>query len=456
MPGAAGGPYRGRMGESNQPGPVSVASLTELAADRDETFDGLAAYYAIDGHAWGVVTEPAEIAAKRKLADPDRFYIADVDGSPAGVLASYAYGLTLPGGATVDVAGVTDVGVVPTHRRRGALTSLMARSHADDVARGEVGAVLNASETVIYRRFGYGIATHARKVTVHTAHARFHPDWSPPPGRVQMLSRSVAHESVAAAHEGMRRDHAGWLTRSPELWNVVLGDAELWIGGGRSNLALVHVDTDGHVDGVAIYKLNPGRDDALRGSSEIEVSEIWGVDDATELALWRVLLDHDLVGRVTAWVPIDSVLPDALADPRAVVTSQVTDHLWFRILDIPAVLSARTYATTDDFVIDVIDGSRPDTGGRFRLHTSGSGGTCERVPAGSADGGPVDVRLDVADLASLAMGGASAQRMLRVGRLHPTSRDLSLDVSHGFAHDTAARLDAAFRIEPVPWCFDRF
>ena len=85
MPGAAGRPYRGRMGESNQPGPVSVASLTELAADRDETFDGLAAYYAIDGHAWGVVTEPAEIAAKRTLADPDRFYIADIDGSPAGV-----------------------------------------------------------------------------------------------------------------------------------------------------------------------------------------------------------------------------------------------------------------------------------------------------------------------------------------------------------------------------------
>jgi hypothetical protein len=46
------------------------------------------------------------------------------------------------------------------------------------------------------------------------------------------------------------------------------------------------------------------------------------------------------------------------------------------------------------------------------------------------------------------MGGASAQRMERVGRLHPTSPDLSLA--------TAVRLDTAFRIEPVPWCFDRF
>ena len=67
--------------------------------------------------------------------------------------------LTVPG-ATVRAAGVTVVGVYPTHRRRGVLTAMM-RAQLDDLRRRrEPIAALWASEERIYGRFGYGLASY--------------------------------------------------------------------------------------------------------------------------------------------------------------------------------------------------------------------------------------------------------------------------------------------------------
>ena len=54
--------------------------------------------------------------------------------------------------------GVTWVGVLPTHRRRGVLREMMRFQLDDFRRRGEPLAALWASESVIYGRFGYGIA----------------------------------------------------------------------------------------------------------------------------------------------------------------------------------------------------------------------------------------------------------------------------------------------------------
>jgi predicted acetyltransferase len=63
-------------------------------------------------------------------------------------------------GAVLPVAGVSAVSVLPSHRRRGVLRSLMRRQLADIAARGEEPiAALWASETPIYGRYGYGRAT---------------------------------------------------------------------------------------------------------------------------------------------------------------------------------------------------------------------------------------------------------------------------------------------------------
>src|ERR1700710_3097612 len=47
------------------------------------------------------------------------------DGRPIGSAAAYSFELTLPGGILVPAAGVTSVGVLPTHRRQGVLSAMM-------------------------------------------------------------------------------------------------------------------------------------------------------------------------------------------------------------------------------------------------------------------------------------------------------------------------------------------
>ncbi len=88
--------------------------------------------------------------------------------SPA--LAAFTFDLTVPGGQ-VKAAGVTVVGVLPTHRRRGYLRGMM-RSLLDAAReRGEPIAVLWATEDTIYGKFGYGMASVAAEIDLPREHA---------------------------------------------------------------------------------------------------------------------------------------------------------------------------------------------------------------------------------------------------------------------------------------------
>ena len=79
------------------------------------------------------------------------------DGALAAVHASYAFTLPVPG-ATVPCSGLTWVGVLPQHRRRGLLSTMIATHFERSLGRGEPVSALFASEPAIYGRFGYGAA----------------------------------------------------------------------------------------------------------------------------------------------------------------------------------------------------------------------------------------------------------------------------------------------------------
>ena len=87
-----------------------------------------------------------------------------------GGAGAFPFELTVPGG-TVRCGGVTVVGVLPTHRRRGVLTAMM-RAQLDDIReRGEPIAALWASEEVIYRRYGYGLASLSGEMALPSGYA---------------------------------------------------------------------------------------------------------------------------------------------------------------------------------------------------------------------------------------------------------------------------------------------
>jgi predicted acetyltransferase len=137
-------------------------------ADEADFAGGLAPVMHYFGHS------PDDGTAERlaRLLPADRMHVAREDGAIVAGASAFAFDLTVPGG-TLPAGGVTVVGVLPTHRRRGILTQLMRAQLEDLHERGEPLACLWASEGGIYERFGYGMAALCGEIDLKRAHARF-------------------------------------------------------------------------------------------------------------------------------------------------------------------------------------------------------------------------------------------------------------------------------------------
>jgi predicted acetyltransferase len=412
-----------------------------LHLDTLDTFDdpdvALATYFGADAAAFGGPPDPAQLAVKAQIVDPARYMLARWDGEAVGGTGSYDLELTLPGGAQVAAAGVSDVGVVPTHRRRGILTALMQQQLRSLAGTGTSVAVLHASEGGIYRRFGFGPATRWRHLRADTRRVRFIEEAPDPGGSMQVIQRGEAVGLCAAVHDRVRRTVPGGLSRPEQWWPVVLGDTPVWLGGTAGHLVLAHCDAGGEPDGYAIYAMDHDWSSG-QAHHELKVWELVGESPAVELALWRTLLEHDLVATVSGPIPVDHPLFDVVADGRQVGIDWEQDLLWARPLDIATLLSARTYRCAGRLVLAVHDPFLPEVGGTFELSVDGDGvGECRRTDA------PAELHLDAAELGGLLLGGSSCRRLARAGRVHGEPFALS-------------RADELFAVDPLPWCWVRF
>ena len=120
----------------------------EFRTIREDEFDafGLAL-----SNAFGEVEAAEDDVANGRLSiEFDRTFAAFDEGQIVGCAAVYTFSSVTPGGGTVGTAGITWVGVLPTHRRRGVLTELMRRMLDQAAERGEPIATLLASEGQIY------------------------------------------------------------------------------------------------------------------------------------------------------------------------------------------------------------------------------------------------------------------------------------------------------------------
>ncbi|MFE6224796.1 GNAT family N-acetyltransferase [Streptomyces sp. NPDC057854] len=363
------------------------------------------------------------------------------DGRPVGTSGAYSFELTLPGGTIVPVAGVTAVGVLPSHRRQGVLSAMMRHQLTGLKARGEVLSVLLASEAVIYRRFGYGPATSTQRMTVPRHRSAFaalrgvprdasgpaSPDLTAAaPGSVELVRRADAGAVLEEVYDDYRRTQPGALSRPPRWW--ALGAGQPPVAKAPRHVA-VHRGADGSPDGYASYSLDGGT---------LTVDEIIAADDAVFAALARFALDHDLAEKIVLkHVPPGHPLRYRFADYRAAEVSHDTDWLWVRILDVPAALTARGWLADGELVLDVHDPFL-GTSGRHLL----------TVRDGKADCVPTDRRpdlsLDVSDLGSVYLGGTAPSALVRAG--------------HVRAHhaEAADRADALFRTARPPHCLHWF
>ena len=359
------------------------------------------------------------------------------DGRPVGTAAAYSFDLTLPGEVLVPAAGVTCVGVLPSHRRQGVLSALMRHQLTELRAGGDFLSVLLASEAVIYRRFGYGPATRTQRLTVPRhkaalARPRAHGTAASAAtgadtGSVEVLRRSECGEILEEVYDRYRRAQPGALSRPHRWWALGAGQPPV---SPSPRYVAVHRDADGVPDGYASYALGDP-------ASTLTVDETIAVD-AAATALDGFVLGHDLITQVVFKnVPPEHPLRWRLADFRAGQVSDDTDGLWVRLLDVPRALTARGRFEDGELVLDVDD---PFLGERSRHLLTVRDGKADCVPT---DREP-DLSLDVSDLASLYLGGTAPSTLVRAGHIrahHPGA---------------ATRADALFRTDRAPYCLHWF
>src|SRR5947208_13687941 len=130
-------------------------------ADKDEfrrAVDAFAQYF-------GPPLTEERVDRFSRVLDIDRMHAAFEDGTIVGGAGAFTFDFSVPGGS-LPCAGVTVVGVFPTHRRRGVLRAMMDAQLLDVHERGEPIAALWASEEGIYGRFGYGLASWCGEISV--------------------------------------------------------------------------------------------------------------------------------------------------------------------------------------------------------------------------------------------------------------------------------------------------
>lgn len=369
-------------------------------------------------------------AADEALYEADRSRCAFDGKNLVGTLGAYSFEMTVPGG-TFPTAGTTAVSVLPTHRRQGLLRAMMTAHLRDAHERNEPLAALWASESIIYGRFGYGLAVYRSEQTIEREHTRFARPIAAP-GRLRIVSHAEALTLFPPLYERVRRARPGFMSRGADWWqHHALGDSA---SGRAGHTPFRHVvyEEDGELRGSVVYRSREGNTSWLR------VRELQGVDGTAQAALYDFLFGVDLVDKIQLWnQPVDGVLPWLLADPRR-LERKIADSLWVRLVDVPTALAGRAYACDGRLTLAVRDAVCPWNDGTYALEVEAGAAKCSRIAAVDPD-----ITLDVADLGAVYLGGNRLQSIAQSGRI-------------GASPEALARADAMFAWDPLPWCPEVF
>lgn len=347
-------------------------------------------------------------------------------GEMIGVSVDQPFQMTVPGGRAVPMRGLTWAGVLPTHRRRGALRAMFDRQHADMREQGLAVSGLFAAATDIYHRFGYGPATlTVAEAEVDSTHGAFAAPFQDP-GSIELLRDPSPVGVVREVLERSRLGIPGELDRSDA------DIAEMFTAAEHDEFRIAHRDADGGYDGFASYRVKSEWKNEVLPQGQVQVQALLTAAPEAAAAIWRYLLDVELTTSVQIYNrPLDDPIRSLLAEWRYHHVKQVADGLWLSLLDVSAAMEARRYLADGELVLEL-------DGAALLLEVHGGAGSC--APTGRS----AEIALDAPALASAFLGGyrfTALREALRLRELVPGA---------------CVRADSMFRAEREPWCSFEF
>ncbi len=348
--------------------------------------------------------------------------IAVFDGTNiVGGAHSHRQEISVPEASSV-IAGVANIAVQPTHRRQGIMTQMMEHQLRDVYQRGEPLAGLFASESLIYGRFGYGVASLREEWVIERQHNSYVQPFKAA-GQFHFLSPEDITRLLPPVADRSVTDRPGVFRKSMHLWQREAAAQELW-EGGRGGLFYIAYEREGGLEGYAKYRT---------AGDTVVVHELIAEKSEAAAALWRFCFDTDLVSRAEAERrPVDDPLPWMLADPRRLRRS-TRDGLWLRLVDVKKALPLRGYMGEDCLTLEVKDSFCPWNQRRYRLEAGAGKANCE-----ATENNP-DLTLTAAALASTYLGGVAFTTLHQAGLVDEHK------------HGTLQRADRLFAVSRQPW-----
>jgi len=388
-----------------------------------------------------------QVAAARERSDDRRITGvydpgAPVPDAPVATIVSWIGELTVPGGGVVPSCAISAVTVAPTHRRRGVARAMLEGELGAAITAGVPMAMLTVSESTLYGRYGFAPAAAGASWRIDTKRAA----WigPRPDGRVDFIPRERLRELIAPLHERVRRRFAGEIDVPAGHWDGIAGtrpDAEK----AGEKRAIQYADASGAVRGLALYTVRQNHDDFIKAT--VHVAYLVSETDDAYAALWRFLLELDLVAEVNAGeLSVDEPLLWMIADQRA-ATVTLRDHQYVRILDVPAALEARRFGAVGTLALDVAD-PLGHVSGRYLLEVDGDGqGSVTPWTSADAPDDAVTVSLGVEELSAVYLGGVSLATLAAAGRVRATA---GTEAPASAASDPAAFAARVFGWHAVP------
>lgn len=352
--------------------------------------------------------EPEDVERTRAFFEVERSRAVFDDGRMVATSGNYSFMLSVPGGQELAAAGVSWVSVHPDYRRQGLLRAMMGELMDDAEGRGESLAILTASESSIYGRFGFGVASYdeSAEIARHAARLAVQPS---PDGAARMVDPERASAVIPALYDRLRPVRPGAVTRSRAWWDLWFSDPKDWRDGLTARLYILYEER-GEALGYAAYRFKRHWEAGLP-QHQLHLMELQAATPSARAALWQTLLRMDLVAGVAIpRCPVDEPLRQMLAEPRQLRVTRHADDLWVRILDVPRALEGRRYGAEDRLALEIRDDYR-GAGGRYLLECGPDGARCRRTDA------EPDLAMGIADLGAIYLGGVSPASLALAGRV---------------------------------------
>jgi predicted acetyltransferase len=312
----------------------------------------------------------------------------------------------------------------------------MMRRQLDDIhQRGEPLAALYSSEAPIYGRFGYGLSTYTADIEVQRSQGGFSKPLAAG-GRVVMLDVPAAVDAFTQIWSQVQPTQPGMLTLDARWWRNHLADLEISRQGFSPHYRVLY-EAEGKPAGFALYRIKMDWD-ATGPIGVLRVEHLIAASPDAYAALWRYVLEVDLIARISAdGRSVDEPLRFLLADSRQPKTS-VGDGIWLRLVDVARALAGRRYAIEGRLVLRVTDTFCPWNDGHYELNGGPTNAACERCTD------EPDLELSAADLAAVYLGGNRFHTLHEAGRIVERRRG------------AVAQADAMFTTDRAPWCPSHF